>query len=80
VQPLLPALGLESDTGRALAVLAVGAGAMTVSHVNDGLFWLTADAARLRPARALALFSSLTALQGAVAIVALTGISFVLIL
>jgi GntP family gluconate:H+ symporter len=80
VQPLLPALGLESGAGRALAVLAVGAGAMTVSHVNDGLFWLTADAARLRPGRALALFSSLTALQGAIAIVALTGISLFLIL
>ena len=67
VQPLLPALGLDSDTGRALAVLAVGAGAMTVSHVNDGLFWLVADGAALRPAQTLRRFSALTALQGGVA-------------
>jgi len=38
--PLLPALGLESPAEISLAVLAIGAGAMTVSHANDSYFWV----------------------------------------
>ncbi len=40
IAPLLPALGLESSTEISLAVLAIGAGAMTVSHANDSYFWV----------------------------------------
>jgi GntP family gluconate:H+ symporter len=74
IQPLLPALGLDGDTGRALAVLAIGAGAMTVPHVNDGFFWLVAHAASLRPARALKFFSGLNLLQFVLAMAALLAI------
>jgi GntP family gluconate:H+ symporter len=74
IQPLLPSLGLDSETGRALAVLSVGAGSLTVSHVNDGLFWLVAEGASLRPARAMALFSFPTLLQGILAIATLLAI------
>lgn len=38
--PLLPSLGLESETAKALAVVAIGAGAMVVSHANDSYFWV----------------------------------------
>ena len=38
--PLLPALGLVSPAQVSLAVLAIGAGAMTVSHANDSYFWV----------------------------------------
>jgi GntP family gluconate:H+ symporter len=74
IQPLLPSLGLDGETGRALAVLAIGAGAMTVPHVNDGFFWLVADAAGLRPARALQRFTSLALAQGVFALAALLTI------
>lgn len=40
IAPLLPVAGLDSQTGRVLAVMATGAGAMTVSHVNDSFFWV----------------------------------------
>jgi len=40
IVPLLPALGYDSETGRALMVLATGAGAMVVSHANDSFFWV----------------------------------------
>jgi GntP family gluconate:H+ symporter len=40
VGPLLAALGLDSATGRALAVVTIGAGSMVVSHVNDSYFWV----------------------------------------
>jgi gluconate:H+ symporter, GntP family len=71
VQPLLIPLGLDGDNAKALAALAVGAGAMTVSHVNDDYFWLVSVTAGVRPLRALGALSAGTLLQGVVAIVAL---------
>jgi GntP family gluconate:H+ symporter len=38
--PLLMPLGLDNPTGRALAVVTIGAGSMVVSHVNDSYFWV----------------------------------------
>ena len=57
VEPMLPALGLDSATGRALAAAAVGAGSIAVVHLNDPVFWIAADMARLSPARALGLIT-----------------------
>jgi GntP family gluconate:H+ symporter len=38
--PLLPTLGLDSDGGKALSVLAIGSGSMVASHANDSFFWV----------------------------------------
>lgn len=43
VAPLLPALGLATVFGRVLTVMAIGAGAMTVSHANDSFFWVVTE-------------------------------------
>ncbi len=40
VAPLLASLGLDGDTAKALVVVAIGAGAMVVSHANDSYFWV----------------------------------------
>ena len=40
ISPLLPSLGLDSEHGRALAVVAIGGGSMMVSHANDSYFWV----------------------------------------
>lgn len=40
IAPLLPVIGLDSLYGKVLAVLATGAGAMTISHANDSYFWV----------------------------------------
>jgi GntP family gluconate:H+ symporter len=40
IAPLLGPLGLDTATGRALTVVAIGAGSMIVSHVNDSYFWV----------------------------------------
>ena len=53
VEPMLPALGLDSASGRAIAAAAVGAGSMAVCHVNDPFFWIAAHMGRLSPGRAL---------------------------
>lgn len=41
--PLLPAIGMASPMGTALTTLAIGAGAMTVSHANDSYFWVVSQ-------------------------------------
>jgi GntP family gluconate:H+ symporter len=40
VLPLLQPLGLESENAKMLAVLAMGAGSMMISHSNDAYFWV----------------------------------------
>jgi GntP family gluconate:H+ symporter len=40
VAPLLPALGLDGASAKALTVVAIGAGSMQVSHANDSYFWV----------------------------------------
>lgn len=40
IQPLLPALGLQSSEGTILCLLAMGAGSMMISHTNDAYFWV----------------------------------------
>lgn len=57
VEAMLPALGLESTMGRVLTAAAVGAGSISICHVNDPLFWIAASMARLSTGRALLLVS-----------------------
>ncbi len=38
--PMLSSLGLDSSLGRALSVLAIGAGSIVASHANDSFFWV----------------------------------------
>jgi GntP family gluconate:H+ symporter len=42
ILPLMPALGLSSDTGKIITVLSMGAGSMMVAHANDAYFWVIA--------------------------------------
>ena len=46
----------------------IGAGAMTVSHINDDYFWLVSVGSGIRPLRALAALTAGTLLQGVVAV------------
>jgi len=43
VFPLLGSLGLASPMGAVLATMAVGCGAMVVSHANDSYFWVVSQ-------------------------------------
>jgi GntP family gluconate:H+ symporter len=49
VAPLLGALGLGSPVRTALCVMAIGAGAMTVSHANDSYFWVVTNFGDMTP-------------------------------
>ena len=75
VQPLLVVLGLNDPNGKALAALAIGAGAMTLSHINDEYFWLVTDRAGLTPPRGLGTFGAGTLAQGVFAVAVLVILS-----
>lgn len=47
VLPLLPLLGLDTENGRILTTLAMGAGSMMLSHANDSYFWVIARFANI---------------------------------
>lgn len=49
VAPLLGALGLATPVRTVLCVMAIGAGAMTVSHANDSYFWVVTNFGDMQP-------------------------------
>jgi len=64
VLPLLPALGLDMETGRLLCVLAMGAGSMMISHANDAYFWVIAKFSGLEMKTMLRVYSVASLLMG----------------
>lgn len=78
VQPLLPALGLNSGNGLLLAVLSMGAGSMMISHANDSYFWVVARFSGLDTKTMLKVYSTATAWMGIVALGAVYVLSLFL--
>jgi GntP family gluconate:H+ symporter len=74
IAPILESFGLDSEMGRALSVLSIGAGAMTVSHLNDSFFWVVAQFSEMNTTTALKSQTISTFIQG------LTGIILVMII
>lgn len=48
VAPMLETLGLATSPLAALTVIAIGAGAMTVSHANDSYFWVVTNFGQMK--------------------------------
>lgn len=74
VLPLLNSFGIGDSTGRLFTVLAIGSGAMTLSHVNDSYFWVVIKSLGLNVRQGITSFSLATLFQG------ITGIATVLVL
>lgn len=68
IAPLLETFGLFSITDKAFAVLAIGAGAMTVSHINDSYFWVVSQFSNINVKTALRGHTLGTLFQGVVGI------------
>ncbi len=79
VSPLLISLGLDGSTAKALVVLAIGAGAMTVSHLNDSYFWVVAQFSGMDTSSALRGHTIATLFQGLVAMATIYIISLFII-
>nr|WP_286669120.1 GntP family permease [Fodinibius salicampi] len=74
IVPMLPAIGLAEGLAPALVTLAIGAGAMTVSHANDSYFWVVSQFSGMDVTQAYRLQTLGSAVAG------VTGITVVFIL
>jgi GntP family gluconate:H+ symporter len=64
--PMMAMLGLDSEWGRLLAMLSIGAGSMVFSHANDSYFWVVSKFSNLDVDTTLKVYSSSTFVMGMV--------------
>jgi gluconate:H+ symporter, GntP family len=64
IAPLLSTIGLESLYGKVLAVMATGAGAMTISHANDSYFWVVTQFSGMDVKTGIKTHTTATLIQG----------------
>ena len=64
VLPLLPSLSLDSEWGRQVTLMSMGAGSMMVSHANDAYFWVVSRFGNLNTNLAIKSYSTMTFLMG----------------
>ncbi len=79
IYPMLDTLGLASPTGAVLATMAVGCGAMVVSHANDSYFWVVSQFSDLKVNLAYKCQTLGTLVQGVVGILVVYVLKIVLI-
>jgi len=69
VMPMLQNAHIDGALPLALVVMAIGAGAMTVSHVNDSFFWVVTQYSGMEVTQAYKAQTMATLLQGVTTIV-----------
>ena len=72
---MMNALGFTSPLAAGLVVMAIGAGAMTVSHANDSYFWVVTGFGGIKPGDGYRTMTLMTLIMGitAIAIIALAA-------
>lgn len=73
--PLLTPLGLDTPALTTLTVMAIGAGAMTVSHANDSYFWVVTNFGKMTPQQGYRTQTVMTLLMGLSTIIGIFIIS-----
>ena len=76
---MMAALGLTSPVAAALTVMAIGAGAMTVSHANDSYFWVVTNFGGMKPEEGYKTHTMTTLIMGVVSMVFIFILSLFLI-
>ena len=73
---MMHALGYTTPLAATLVVMAIGAGAMTVSHANDSYFWVVTGFGGIRTADGYRSFTLMTLIMGvtAIALIALAAL------
>ena len=73
--PLMEPMGLNSPVLAALTVMAIGAGAMTVSHANDSYFWVVTNFGEMTPDQGYKTQTVMTLVMGVAAMVGIFVLS-----
>ncbi len=79
IAPLLSTIGLDSLNEKVLAVMATGAGAMTISHANDSFFWVVTQFSGMDVKTGYKTHTMATLIQGIAAMVTVFGMSLILL-
>lgn len=79
IAPIIEPLGLTTTIAKALTVMSIGAGAMTVSHANDSYFWVVAQFSGMDVKTAYKTQTVATLLQGLVTITVVWVLALILI-
>jgi gluconate:H+ symporter, GntP family len=64
VVPMLTMLGLGSEWGKLLAMLAMGSGSMIASHANDSYFWVVTNFGEIKVNDTLKVYTTSTIVMG----------------
>ncbi|MBS3971818.1 MAG: GntP family permease [Erysipelotrichia bacterium] len=75
---LMVALGLNTPVLAALAVMAIGAGSMTVSHANDSYFWVVTNFGQMKAEEGYLTQTAVTLVMGIAAMVSIFALSLFL--
>ena len=78
IAPLLPVLGFATPIQAVLVCMAIGAGAMTVSHANDSYFWVVSEFSGLTPDQGYRVQTMGTLVLGLAAIIEIALLSIML--
>ena len=73
--PMMVSLGLGTPVMGALTVMAIGAGAMTVSHANDSYFWVVTNFGDMTPDQGYKTQTVLTLVMGIASIIGIFLVS-----
>ena len=77
VAPMIATMGLGSPLGRVLVIMAIGAGSMTVSHVNDSYFWVVSQFSDMNTKQAYKCQTGMTGVMGITTILVVFIISLI---
>ena len=77
VAPLLAILGFTTPAEISLVVMAIGAGAMTVSHANDSYFWVVTNFGDMTPEQGYKTQTLMTLIIGLAAMVEIFALSLI---
>ncbi|MBQ4422859.1 MAG: GntP family permease [Clostridia bacterium] len=77
VAPLMGVLGFSAPIEIALVVMAIGAGAMTVSHANDSYFWVVTNFGDMTPEQGYRTQTLMTLVIGIAAMVEIFILSLI---
>ena len=76
---LMQVLGFTSEMSGALVVMAIAAGAMTVSHANDSYFWVVTNFSKINPQQGYRTQTMLTLIMGITGMISVWVLSLFLI-
>lgn len=74
---LMVALGLNTPVLAALAVMAIGAGSMTVSHANDSYFWVVTNFGQMKAEEGYLTQTAVTLVMGIAAMISIFALSLI---